>query len=374
MAFAYRQADMPRRVMIRLDERLARTTDIAISLVIGPAAYKVDAVAVGDRLIVVVNNYSTFEDALLRAGQADHIGVEVWDSAADERLLIEALTFHLSFFRGFFDFARETDIYTVRGDYPKAGSLAIFTHVYNDNTMLKIWENFYGRIVPARDLFVIDHGSDVSPRGIVSPDVNVVSMPRGSVDHRIMAQFCSTFQRFLLSQYRWVIHVDADELLVHAQGWDAFKESLRVRTDSAIIKPGHAYDLVHDVDKEPVLDLSAPLSRQRNRLVPAPIYAKPVLSSVPATWHIGFHLVFENHALIEDDDLWLIHLSYADLALHLEKSRKWDTVEIADIERSESPHLFDRPPATIERTKQIFLDLLLAGPTVNIPDWMRGMF
>jgi hypothetical protein len=374
MAYAYRHPDMSRRVMIRLDERLPPATDLSISLVVGTAAYRLNAFPVEDRLIVVVNSHSNLEDALLRAAESDFVGIEVWDVAVDERVLIEKLTFHLSFFRAFFDFAHDTDIYNVPGHYSKSGSLAIFTHIHDDATMLKVWERFYARIVPTKDLFVIDHGSTSSPRLVLSPEVNVVAVPRGPVDHRAISQFCNTFQRFLLSQYQWVIHVDADELLLHRRGWDVFKETLSGRNDRVIIKAGHGFDLVHDIDSEAALDMSAPISWQRNRLVSAPIYAKPALCSVPATWRIGFHLVFENHAVVEDEDLWLIHLSYMDLGLHMEKSRKWGRMDVAETERAESPHLYDRPGGSVEKARQLFSALLRNNPVVALPDWMRGMF
>ena len=72
----------------------------------------------------------------------------------------------------------------------------------------------------------IDHGSDRSPSFALHPGTQIVSIPRGAVDHINISQFCGYFQRFLLSQYRWVIHVDSDELLVHEHGVAALLEKL----------------------------------------------------------------------------------------------------------------------------------------------------
>ena len=287
---------------------------------------------------------------------------------------MEPLTFHYSFLVRFFDFARDLDIFLVPGHYIKPGSLAIFTHVYNDNKMLKIWENYYSRIVPAKDLYVIDHGSAPNPKELLSAEVNVVSVPRGPSDQRAITQFCNTFQRFLLSQYHWVLHVDADELLVHARGWDHLKDNLPNR-QGLILKAAHGVNVVHDLASEPALDPAAPISLQRHHLVSDLACAKPVLSSVPTTWREGFHTVFETHALIEDEDLWLIHLNYVDLEMHLEKDRRWAGMGASEQERKTRPQVYHkRPPAGVDELSRVFSQILEKGPSVPFPEWMRGMF
>jgi hypothetical protein len=186
--------------------------------------------------------------------------------------------------------------------------------------------------------------------------------------------FCSTFQRFLLSQYRWTIHVDADEILVHAKGWDYLKENLRNRNDEVIIKAARGFDLVQDIGREPALDLSEPISLQRRRMAPARLYAKPVLSSMPTTWRIGFHRVLEERAVVEDADLWLIHLSYVDIGLHLEKSQKWGKMDVLEKEWLMNPDVYSRPAVTVEQAERLFARMLETGPAIAVPEWMRGTF
>jgi hypothetical protein len=209
---------------------------------------------------------------------------------------------------------------------------------------------------------------------VLAPEVTVVPALRGPVDHRAISQFCNMFQRFLLAQYRWVIHVDADELLVHARGAAHLVASLRDSTDAAIIKPGQGFHLVHDFGREPALDLSAPISGQRDRLVVDPSYAKPALASVPTTWREGFHSVLETHAVVTDDELWLVHLSYADLGLHLRKSQKWERLDVAEIDRLMSPLCYDRPAATVQKASAFFGAMLTQRPGITVPAWMRGAF
>ena len=116
------------------------------------------------------------------------------------------------------------------------------------------------------DLFVIDHGSPTSPRLLLHPETNVVRLPRGVTDHAEIARFCSRFQRFLLSEYRWVLHTDADELLVHAQGNAALLARLarpNAAGSACILAPEHAVDVIQRLGDEGPLRLGEPLGPQR---------------------------------------------------------------------------------------------------------------
>jgi Glycosyl transferase family 2 len=382
MALAYRHPDQPRAIVITPAKALSPAKHLSMFLICKNVSYKLDGFRLDERLILIENRFNGMESALLTATQQDFIGFAVVeadiptldDAAFPALVLLEALHFHLSFFNQFFDFARHAGIYTAPGHYTKAGSLAIFTHVYNDNAMLQVWEKYYSRVVPVRDLYVIDHGSTSSPKQVLSPEINVVSMPRGPVDHRAISQFCNTFQRFLLSQYRWVMHVDADEILVHARGWDYLKDNLLGRQDGIILKAAHGFDLVHDVASEPAIDLSAPISLQRHSLLSVPLYGKPVLTSVPTTWREGFHTVFEGDSVVEDNELWLIHLSYVDLNLYVEKRAKWARFDVAETEKRLRPALYSTLTAQVDPARQFFTRMLETRPAAIVPKWMRGTF
>jgi len=136
-------------------------------------------------------------------------------------------------------------------------------------------------------LYILDHGSTIDPREIVSSKINVIRMPRGEADHRTITHFCNQFQRFLLSHYRWVIHIDVDELLVHKNGFEQFIQTLHDSHEPKIIRAGDAYNVVHNPLVEADLDLEQPVSLQRSHLVPEICYRKPVITSVPTTWAWG---------------------------------------------------------------------------------------
>ena len=202
-------------------------------------------------------------------------------------------------------------------------------------------------------------------------ETNVVPIPRGTIDHANISGFCNYFQRFLLTQYKWVIHVDCDEFLVCEGGVESLLAKLAATDPGVIIRPRHAYDLIHDYRSEPPLVSSKPVSIQRSILKASPNYRKPVLGSVPATWMLGFHQVLEDYVTIEDDALWLIHLAFADLERNLVRQTKW-----RDSLKSQAAEMHvpegGRAGSLTQLTSQF--DMLLQSDVIEVPQWMRGIF
>jgi len=268
---------------------------------------------------------------------------------AAETLHDEPLLFHHSFFAPIVDYSRafphgEADAPNGPGEtggvQERPAALAVFTHVYDDNAMLRFWEAHYARLAPHGDLFVIDHGSPTSPRLLLHPETNVVRLPRGVTDHAEIARFCSRFQRFLLSEYRWVLHTDADELLVHAQGNAALLARLarpNAAGSACILAPEHAVDVIQRLGDEGPLRLGEPLGPQRGFMRSNAMYRKPALACEPASWSQGFHQVYEEARVGVEPDLWLLHLQAADFDLLLRKNRAWNAIRQSGADRLISP-------------------------------------
>lgn len=313
-----------------------------------------------------------FERALVEHGDAP-LHVVVTDRAQKTHLTAEPLLFHQSFFAPLVDFASMALPGYGTAPYARPGLLAACTHVYNDPVMAQLWERHYAKFVPHAQLYVIDHGSEPPVREVLSPNTQVIRLPRGATDQANIAQFCNHFQRFLLSQYRWVIHVDADELLVPEDGFDAFVARLAADAGPPrIVEPGQAVDLVMDPAGDAPLDPSRPITHQRRHLVPNPACRKPALVSRPATWGPGFHFAVEAFAVAEDKLLWLVHLDMADVALAVARHRKWlDTPRSAsDAQRVD--HSCRAVDADGQRAR---LRAALASPhAFHMPGWMRGIF
>ena len=322
-------------------------------------------------IIELQNLMFTFEQVIVEVGEL--LPYLIIKNRHDSSVLItEELQFHPSFFKPFFDFARNPEILPfARAPYQPPECLAIFTHVHNEQEGLAIWEKHYASLVPHRHLFVIDHGSDRSPSDILHNDTQVVTIPRGVVDHINIGQFCAHFQRFLLDQFRWVIHVDCDELLIDRRGSDALLAKLLTSDYGPIVRPLQAVELLDHTDGHIGIDINKPLSFQRQLIKDAKSYRKPVLARVPTTWGLGFHHAFEDAQTSVDPDLWLIHIRYADLALAARREGIW-----TDAEQSESAKVFTPQHTrcqTLESLRERVTREFSDGQS-TMPEWMVGAF
>ncbi len=287
-------------------------------------------------------------------------------------LVEEWLHVHNTVLAPFVDFSR--NIAQQRGEFPRyqrPEPLAVFTHVYNDQAMLRIWERHYAQLVDHRHLYVIDHGSDRPAAEALNPRSNAVRIPRGAVDHANIASFCASFQRFLLSQYQWVIHVDADEMLVHRHGVPALLQSMAAAPRLGIRRVRHAWNIIHDPRVEPALDVHRLVTAQRRFMLPAHTYDKPVLAAHPTSWGAGFHFAMEDRMIAWDDDLWLFHLADIDRDMTLARSRNWNATEITAADAQLRPR--HKRPDSEEAVTARLLEKLAPGAE-PLPDWVVGRF
>lgn len=268
--------------------------------------------------------------------------------------------------------------------YTKPGRLAVFTHAYNEKAVLEVVLRYYMQLTPAANIYVINHGSDPEQIDHLRSVVNVVDIPRGETDHYNISAFCGHFQRFLLTQYDWVLHVDADELVLCEHGIEALRLALPAQPTGTIIRPAHAYELLHDIRSEGPIDLGAPVSLQRSLLVQSPAFHKPVIASRPTTWTIGFHSCLEPDT-VTMQQLWLVHLRDFDFERSVERDRKWMALRRSALDAQHIPADMTRPDRA--QWQDILLTTLEAGQTVvkhgsgigngkmiAMPDWMRGVF
>jgi Glycosyl transferase family 2 len=371
MALAFRQSGID-KIFIHMKLECGFSAENIASIGNADVAYFLEGCTSDKAGLVTGDNHFVVEQLLFKFGRGDLLSINIHNADSGKVIYSEALSFHHSFFIPFFDFAQAKRYPPVLAeDYEKPEFLAVFTHVYNETDMLTVWENHYAKMIPHHHLYVIDHGSTTSSRKLLNKDTNIVVIPRGAVDHANISEFCAYFQRFLLTQYRWVIHVDSDELLIHENGVQAFLETLRATAPGSIIQPKHAYDVVHDYRSEPAIVNSAPVSMQRNTLKVSPIYKKPAIASTPTTWLMGFHDAFEQHAVVQDESLWLIHLAYADLQRSLTQDAKWKNLPQSKAAETFVPqnHRADTISGTMRR-----FDEFLAKDGMDTPQWMRGMF
>ncbi len=344
MAFAFRRRN-PRLVFIRISRADLEIKRPLVALVVGSTGHAVAGAAIRGDIVTIDDALCQVERVVRLAGESG-LGLLVRDQDGTVPDHVEPLLFHQSFFLPFFDYASAVPQGGSAspggpGGPPgsgKPGLLAAFTHAFDDAEMLRYWVDHHARLAGASNLYVIDHGSASPLRGALPPEVNVVPLPRGLVDHADMARFCGHFQRFLLTQYRYALHTDADELLVFEQGEEALRGLMEQGRLSGILAPQAALEVLHDVRGEAPLRPGEPVSRQRALALPGPrTMLKPVLADRPASWRQGFHQVYEQEQVRQVRGLWLVHLHAADARLLQGKNRRWNAVAQTGVDRGISP-------------------------------------
>jgi hypothetical protein len=220
--------------------------------------------------------------------------------------------------------------------YNKPKQIAAFTHVYNDIVLLKRWIEYYSKEVGIDNIYIIDHGSTIKIKDCVDSKVNVITIPRGESDQINISLFCSYFQRFLLTQYKWVIHTDVDEILMCDNG-DNFETLFSKYTKPCALTPKYAYDILHDHKNEPSIDLNKKILEQRKFMTDAGFsYLKPCITSKPISWGAGFHKCYDVTETC--DNLWLFHLKYFDAdMLHERNKAIWSTVIQSETDKTVFP-------------------------------------
>ena len=252
-------------------------------------------------------------------------------------------------------------------NYPKPGSACAFTSVYNDTVFLSHWIKYYEKIVGKENLYVIDHGSSIL---YDTTQANFIKIPRGKYDNSNMSLFCGYFQRFLLTQYNWVIHTDCDEFIFIEDDNDFSKI---FNYSSGLVAASHGYEVIYNPKTEKSLDHNLPLLSQRSLMFHGSSYQKVYITSSQATWGPGFHKIYENS--IHNSKLWALHIKYIDDKAFVEKNKNiWKSIEqtnsdvtIFNIKKTDSVYTFD---------KKEQIDSWLSGlieKTISIPEWMKKL-
>ena len=202
---------------------------------------------------------------------------------------------------------------------PDAARVAAVTMVYNDPVYLRIWIDYYSRQLGARNLYVVDHGSDDGSTAELG-DVNVIRLPRSPQDDPKRAGLISAFCSSLLAYFDCVLHGDADEILA-VDPRIAPNLASYCATVSAPVLTAIGLNVLHRLGHELSFHPDRRVLEQRSWVFRSSSMCKPALIRRPVRWAPGFHSA---DAPVRFGDLYLFHLRWFDLdtALHrLAKTR-----------------------------------------------------
>jgi hypothetical protein len=200
---------------------------------------------------------------------------------------------------------------------PDAARAAAVTMVYNDPTYLRIWADYYSRQLGARNLYVVDHGSDDGSTADLG-EINVLRLPRSPQDDPKRADFLSAFCSSLLAYFDCVLHGDVDEILV-VDPRVAPDLASYCATVSAPALNAIGLNVLHRLGHELPFHPDRRVLEQRGWAFRSSSMCKPALIRQPVRWAPGFHSA---DAPARFGDLYLFHLRWFDLGTALQRLAK----------------------------------------------------
>ncbi len=249
---------------------------------------------------------------------------------------------------------------------------AVITMVHNEPVFLPIWLRYYGRHFGAEDLYVLDN--DTTDGSTERGGFVRIPVSHDRVDHTWMVRTIERLQHELLKTYDVVLVTDVDEIVAPVPERGTLSTYLDEFDEEYVNCLG--YEILHDPDHEPPLDLDRPILDQRRRWFINDGYDKAALATVPMTWRPGFHGRADN-GINWDPDLRLIHLHRMDYELCRERHRtrarrRW---AVEDAEKDWAAH--NRIVEEAEFARWFREDSCFEGIEIKpeaIPPTWRGLF
>jgi hypothetical protein len=294
------------------------------------------------------------------------------------------------------DFAGHTNFqqWNVEG-FAKQKRIAVFAHSFNESLHIKIFLDHYSQLTDPSDIYVIDHGSDtVKAKDVIPSDYGcqIIYLPKTPRDDFNIKQYCEYFQRFLLTQYEWVIHVDIDEMLVHEKGMKHLRDILFSQTQGVVFSPEFGVEILHHPTLDKELEGHLNICQQREYFSRNESYIKPAIASIPAYWGPGFHYCLNDFHTKTIPGLWLLHMKHISIKQMVDQRfirqtnelspqqlrTSKDTLAPQKIEGQEGIPYLDPKTGEYKVENRAQFELRIRGEIENlligaekIPEWLR---
>ncbi len=199
---------------------------------------------------------------------------------------------------------------------------AVLTIVNNEPFFFPIWLRYYSRFFAARDIYVLDDGSDDGSLDGAEADGRFVRTVVGEGEFnqaRFQAVMSHHQARLLAAGYDLVVTCDVDEILIPTPERGELGRYLDEFEEPFVNPLG--YELLHLPDREPDLRPELAILDQRGFWFANDAYDKPAISAEPIEWSPGFHARADG-ATNHDPDLRLLHLHRVDYRACMDRHRQ----------------------------------------------------
>ena len=241
---------------------------------------------------------------------------------------------------------------------------AVFTIVKNERIFLPIWIKHYKKYFDASDIYILDHQStDGSTENL---DVNVILVENEfAFDHTWFHGTVEKFHIQLLQKYQAVLFSDGDELVYTVDKPLNETIDLFLSNEDCKFQTCHGYEIIQDMQRERSLLDHEEILPNRNYWYYSKLYCKTLLSKVPLSWCVGFHITNPpTHDTTYNLYLCPLHKYDFEQMLKRHQERKANWKYHSDVvEKGMSWH-----NAIADRQGILFLFNLIDDPIIPIPE------
>jgi len=206
---------------------------------------------------------------------------------------------------------------------------AVLTIVRNEHIMLPIWLNYYKNHFDSSDIYVI-HNKDQELN--IPNNINVSIEIQNDHDHFWMSTLVKEYVGRLLTKYKYVLFVESDEMVIPLKHKSIPHYIELMKQSNILTMCTTGYNLIHNYNLEPKLDLSKKILDQRKFVCPDNLYSKPLITAQPLVYSLGFHYaslpesfvdgkLVKEDKFLRDNELWLLHLKSFDLDLCIQRQK-----------------------------------------------------
>jgi hypothetical protein len=216
----------------------------------------------------------------------------------------------------------------------------VFTIIQHEPDFFPIWHRYYSRHFSQDEIVVLHHHlpKPKSESQAIRKDAwdsffsnhhkqygyKVVDIYNDlSFNHEWLKETVQEHQRKLLETSRWVLFTEVDEIVAtHPRIGIDIKNYAELKFKNRNICVTDGYEVVQNLQFEPVIDLNKPLLVQRKEWYWSKQYSKPLLTMIPLNYCWGFHTCSQQVTSYHhrDRDLLLIHLHKLDWDLCLRRN------------------------------------------------------
>lgn len=254
---------------------------------------------------------------------------------------------------------------------------AIICPIKNEKVYIKLFLDYYSRHFEAKDIYILDFGSDPEYlKEYIGDRATVINTSANILDaYATFVEIRKTMQSLKKEHnYTYVLPLDVDEIIYYDDPNVSLKKYLETLKKDFVTCKG--YEVVHIPGIQPDFDYEKPwFSQLEYWYSDSQHYNKTLISRHDLDWRIGFHLFYINGKAVDrneyiDEKLFLVHLHKHDFNYTIDKHLKAASLEWSKntIKEGYNRHYRNK---NIEKVKEWYFESILKKQVYKIPEHLK---